>query len=495
MRDRKKRIEKRLRKQQWQEQRRRMFTDQNVHYDLAQKARGGRFGGLGSCLLLVKQLDLAEAIDDNLHLLKRHLPYHESDHVLNLTYNLLAGGTCLQDLELLRNDENYLDAIGAQRIPDPTTAGDFLRRFEAEDINTLMGVINDKRLLLWQKQPKAFFAHAIVEADGTLASTTGSCKKGMDLSYKGTWGYHPLLVSLANTREPLFLLNRPASRPSYDGAAAYLDQAADLCRRAGFEKISFRGDTDFSQTAHLDRWDGQGIRFVFGLDAMPNLVDRAKALAAADWQRLQRPARYEVKTRPRQRPAKVKEEVVRKKGYKDIRLVSEDVAEFRYRPCACGKDYRVVVLRKNLVIQKKGVKVAEEVRYFFYLTNEREWPAAEVVYFANDRCNQENLIEQLKNGVRALRLPVNTLEANWAYMVIGALAWSFKAWLALLQPQGQQRQSLLTMEFKQFLQVWLLLPCQIVCTGRQFIFRLLTYNAWVPVLLQTIDLLRALRFT
>ena len=160
---------------------------------------------------------------------------------------------------------------------------------------------------------------------------------------------------------------------------------------------------------------------------------------------------------------------MRQKGYKNIRLVSEDVAEFSYRPGACKKDYRVVVLRKNLVIEKKGQKVEDRVRYFFYITNERDWSAPEVVYFANDRCNQENLIEQLKNGVRAMRLPVNTLESNWAYMVIGALAWSLKAWLALLQPRSTYGQRLLAMEFRTFVQEVLLLPCQLVQTGRRLV--------------------------
>jgi hypothetical protein len=487
------RIKKRLRKRQWQEQRSRFFKDQNIHYDVADKARGGRFGGLGSCLLLVKHLDLPDAIDAHLHLLKRHVPYHESDHVLNLTYNILAGGTCLQDLELLRHDECYLDAVGAQRIPDPTTAGDFLRRFLPEDINTLMTVLNEKRLLVWKQQPADFFEHAIVEADGSLVGTTGACKEGMDLAYEGTWGYHPLLISLANTQEPLFLVNRPASRPSHEGAAAYLDLSADLCRRAGFRQITYRGDTDFSQTKHLDRWDAERIRFVFGMDAMANLVGQAAALGADAWQTLKRRPKYEVKTKERDRPAHVKEEVVRQKGYKNIRLVSEEVAEFNYCPVACRKEYRVVVLRKNLVIEKHGEKVEDQVRYFFYITNERSWSAAEVVYFANDRGNQENLIAQLKNGVRALRAPVNTLESNWAYMVIASLAWSLKAWLALLQPKAEHRQGLLTMEFKQFQQVWLLLPCQLVRSERQFVFRLLSYNPWVPTLLLTVERLRSLR--
>jgi hypothetical protein len=495
LRNSKRRIERRLRKRRWQEQRQRFFQDQNIHYDYSAKVKAGHFAGLGACLLLVQRLDLADALDAELALLKRHVPYHESDHILNLTYNILAGGETLSDLELLRNDEIYLGALGVQRIPDPTTAGDFLRRFEQQDIATLMRIINDKRLLVWKQQPASFFEHAIVDVDGTLATTTAECKEGMDLSYKGTWGYHPLLVSLANTQEPLFLHNRPASRPSHEDAAGYLDQTVTLCRQAGFRKITLRGDTDFSQTEHLDRWDNDNVSFVFGIDAMPNLVEKANSLPGTAWQKLDRPAKYEVKTQQRTRPGNVKEEVVRRKGYKNIRLVCEHVAEFDYRPGACKKAYRVVVLRKDLVIEKKGAKVEEQVRYFFYISNDKDRSKAEVVYFANDRCNQENLIEQLKNGVKALRLPSNTLKSNWAYMVIGALAWNVKVWLALLQPEAVHREALLRMEFKKFLNVWLLMPCQILRSGRQLIFRVLAYNEWVAVLLRSVEVLRELRLT
>jgi len=491
----KRRLQRRLRKKQWDEQRRAMFKKQNVHFDIADKSKGLRCAGLGVFLLLVQQLGLAKAIDDNLHLLKRHVPYFESDHVLNLTYNLLVGGKTINDLELLRNHETYLEVLGAQRLPDPTTAGDFLRRFHTTDIDALMNTINDKRLLVWKQQPDAFFDQAIIEGDGSMVETTGECKQGMDVSYNGKWGYHPFLLSLANTREVLFLANRSGNRPSHEGAAAYFDRAATLCQQAGFRQILFRGDTDFSQTAHLDRWHKAGIGFVFGFDAHPTLKALADRLPERVWQALVRPARYQVATQPRQRPANVKEEVVRRRGFRNVRLVSEQVAEFNYQPCACDADYLVVVLRKQLVWERQGQVEEEETRYFFYITNRWTWTCAEVVYFANDRCNQENLIEQLKNGVRALRAPVNTLESNGAYMVIGALAWNMKAWLALLQPRKSEARQLLTMEFRKFLDEVMLLPCQIVRTGRCVIFRLLQWNPWVNMLCQVSELLRRLRFT
>jgi hypothetical protein len=187
--------------------------------------------------------------------------------------------------------------------------------------------------------------------------------------------------------------------------------------------------------------------------------------------------------------------VVQRKGYTNIRLLSEEVAEFTYRPILCERAYRIVVLRKNLVIDKGGREAADDIRYFFYITNEWQWSLADLVYFANDRCNQENLVEQLKNGVHALRLPVNTLEANGAYMVIAALAWSLKAWLALVQPRADNRRALLTMEFKRFLHELLLLPCQIIRGGHRLVYRLLQWNPWVAVILQTVETLRALRFT
>ena len=490
----KRRIQYRLRTKKWHDQRRPMFQTPTIHYEIADKATGLHAAGLGAIQLLVERLQLAPDLNTRLCLLKRHVPYYESDHILNLAYNLLAGGKTINDLERLRTNETYLDVLGAQRIPDPTTAGDFLRRFEADDLDALMTVINSKRLAVWRQQPPAFFAQAIIDADGTMVETTGACKQGMDISHDGRWGYHPLLVSLANTQELLFLANRSGNRPSHEGAAAYLDRAVALCRQAGFRKTLLRGDTDFSQTTHLDEWQAAGVGFVFGFDAHPTLVERAQRLPERLWQTLERPVRQPA-TAPRRRPAPVKEEVVRRRGFRNLRLVSEQVAEFPYQPCACREEYLMIVLRKQLVWERHGQVIGAETRYFFYLTNQWRWSVAEVVFFANDRGNQENLIAQLKNGVRALRAPSNTLLANGAYMVIGALAWNLKAWLALLQPAAVLGRRLLTMEFRTFLSEVMLLPCQIVRAGRRLLYRLLQWNPWVDMLCQMSERLRKLRLT
>jgi hypothetical protein len=428
------------------------------------------------------------------------MPYHVSDHVLNISYNPLCGGTCLQDIELRRNDENYLNALGTRRIPDPTTAGDFCRRFTQADLFTFIDIVNDTRLKVWAEQPDDFFDCAKIDMDGTITETTGQCKQGMDISHNGLWGYHPLLLTLANTGEVLSVLNRSGNRPSHEGAAGEADRAVRLCIKAGFRKIVMRGDTDFSQTRHLDGWDSdQRIRFFFGYDATQNLKEIADNLPKSDWQTLKRHARYQAKTEPRRRPANVKENVVKERQFENKRLVSEDVAEFLYRPTACHETYRMIVIRKNLSIEKGEQVLFPDELYFFYITNEWACAAAEVVFEANDRCNQENLIAQLKGGVRALHAPVDNLESNWAYMLMTALSWNLKAWWALTLPETPSRwqekhraekQWALKLEFKTFLNAFMLLPCQIIKTGHKLVYRLLTWNPQLFIFFRLIAKLR-----
>jgi hypothetical protein len=494
----KQRIQYRLRDINWKQQDKPMFSARNIHYDIADRTRGLAYGGIGGIKLLAGQTGLIKAIDDKLKLLKRHLPYHESDHVLNIAYNILCNGDCLEDIERLRNDEVYLDALGARRIPDPTTAGDFCRRFSPGDVETLMDIINDIRLGVWRTQTDEFFQQAVIDVDGVIAETTGECKEGMNISYKGIWGYHPLVVSLANTSEPLYLVNRSGNCASSEGAAEYIDRAMDLCDTVSFNSILVRGDTDFSQTKHLDRWDKRGAGFIFGINAMPNLIEIGDNLPECLWRPLLRPSKCEVKTQPRGRPANVKERIVSEREYKNIRLQSEQVAEFAYRPTKCNKTYRMVALRKNLSVERGEKVLFDDIRYFFYITNDYKSSPTEVVRSANGRCNQENLNEQLKNGVKAMRMPVDNLVSNWAYMVMTSLAWTLKAWFGLLLPERgrwkekyrTEKQAVLKMEFKKFRNAFIQLPCQIIKTGRKIVYRLLSWNRWLVVFFRGLKMLR-----
>jgi hypothetical protein len=478
LRNRKRRIERRLAPRHWEDQVQPMMRGSNIHYELSGKIRATNYGGMGAMHTMVQSLGLVQEIDEHLELLKIHLPYHESDHVLNVAYNILSGGERLEDIELRRQDESFLNGLGAERIPDPTTAGDFTRRFVAEDITTLQECINRTRQRVWQQQPEGFLAEAFIDVDGTIAPTYGECKGGMGLSYKGIWGYAPLIVSLANTREPLYLVNRPGNAVSHQDSVGWIDRAINLVRpMAG--RITLRGDTDFTHTAQLDRWDRSGVLFILGLDAHPKAVGLAEALSERSWRALERLPKYDILTEPRRRPERVKEQIVVQKGYLNKKLVAESVSDMTYRPEKCKQEYRLVILRKNISVQKGERVLFDDVRYFFYLTNRWDLSVEQIVGLANGRCDQENVIEQLKNGVNAMRMPVDDLVSNWAYMVMAALAWNLKAWYGLLVPDRPRGLELVRMEFRRFLHAIILLPVQIIRAGRRIVYRLLGYNGWL----------------
>ena len=130
----------------------RVLRGGNIVYDVSSRMGGVSSGGLGLIVQLVKRLRVAERIDERVRVLKRHLPYRESDHVLNLIYNVMSGGVCLQDVKSRREDVSYLESVGARKIPAPSTEGDFLRRFKQEDVLALQEAFNESRLQVWQSQ-------------------------------------------------------------------------------------------------------------------------------------------------------------------------------------------------------------------------------------------------------------------------------------------------------------------------------------------------------
>jgi len=453
-----------------------MFTSGKVGYEVGANLDVTCFGGIAGVHRLVTKLGLVGRIDADLALLKVHLPYHESDHVLNMAYNVLCGGTRLEDIERLRHDSAFMNALGAELIPDPTTAGDFCRRFSPADVVTLMEAINAVRPTLWAGRGRELLGPvAYVDIDGTIAPTCGQHKAGMDLSYKGIWGYAPLIVSLANTKEVLYLVNRPGNAPSHQGAAGWIDRAVGLVAPHA-ERVCLRGDTDFSLTAHFDRWAEQ-VDFVFGMDANAALRSRAEALDESCWTRLRRPDKHESRTgQQRRREPNLKQRIVAERSYLNIELTGEDVAEFAYQPGKCARPYRVIALRKNLTKSRGEQVLFDEIRYFFYVTTRTDLTPADVVACANDRCDQENVIEQLKNGVNALRVPLYDLVSNWAYMVIAALAWNLKSWWALMLHRKADRHEYIGMEFRRFTTSVILVPAMVIRHARSITIRILGYH-------------------
>lgn len=469
--------------------------------ELADKQQAISCGGIAVILDLIKTIGLRKELNSAAKVFKLCLPYDEADHILNIALNLLAGGTCLDHIEHRRNDEAYLDALGAERIPDPTTAGDFCRRFDQMQLLLIMQAIHRTRKLVWKQQDDSFFDCATIEADGTLVETAGEKKAGIGISHKGQWGYHPLVVSLAETQEVLYLVNRSGNRPSHEHSSLLFDAAIEQCKQAGFRKIVLRGDTDFSSTEHLDRWNEQGVKFILGYDARPNLCQIADDLPETAWKPLDRTKRARVPKRTRTKRANVKEPIVVANGYENQKLKAESYAEFAYRPTACAKTYRMIVVRKEIDVTSGQILLFQTEKYFFYITNEdaTEYAGQQVVEAANQRCNQENTISQLK-ACGALSAPLNNLESNGAYMLFASLAWTLKLWSGMMiRTQGnthqkrarrEARDRIIRMEFGTFLNSLILIPAQVVRSARHRVFRLLTYRPSLDLLFTIHDHLR-----
>ena len=435
------------------------------------------FGGIGVIRELVQRIGLVREIDDRLDLFKRHLPYRESDHILNVAYNILCGGGRLEDLNRLRSDVPYMEALGAEMIPSPTAAGDFMRRFTESNVLALMEAFNAVRPRLWRGRGRALPGPvAYVDIDGTVAPTQGRKKTGVEMSYKGIWGYHPLIISLANTGEVLYLVNRPGHLPSHTGAAEWIDRAVDLVE-PHVERMCLRGDTHFALASQFDKWSEE-VDFIFGIRRCKALVAAVGELDEGAWQTLERKPRWTSRSgQTRKKRENTRERIVVERGYDNLRLNHEDVAEFAYRPSSCNKTYRLVVVRKNISKMKGELTLFDELRYHYYITTRTDLSAADVVRKAHQRCNQENLIAQLKGGVDAMRVPLYDLVSNWAYMVIATLAWNLKSWFAMLAHLIKDRRRCVAMEFRRFIREMIIVACHVIRRSRRTTLRII---GWQP---------------
>jgi len=449
-----------------------MLQSSNIKFEISDRIAAIGNGGIGMVHKFAVKSGLQSMIDDKLKIFKIHKPYFESDHVLNLMYNVVSGGECLDDLESLRNNPAFLDALGATRIPDPTTAGDFLRRFDEGKIAALTDIMNEMNQRMWRiGLSKTERESCIIDVDGKLQFTYGECKENMDITYKSGWGFSTLLITEARTGLHLQVVNRPGCAVSHEDAAIHIRNAVTEARKT-FKRIYLRGDTDFSLTKDFDKWHEDKISFVTGYDAKPNLKKIAENIARKSWKLLLR------ETLPEQRAHKtnVKKIRVEERGFTNIVLEKEFYTEMNYQPIACDNKYRLIIVRKHLKVLKGQQLLGRRVRYFFYISNIEDQKATELLDFVMQRCNHENRIEQMANGVHALKMPVAEFNANWAYMLICAMAWNLKGWLALLGHRHYLFSHLMAAEFKKFLNDFIRIPCQIVKTGRSTIYRFLGYH-------------------
>lgn len=425
-------------------------------------------GGLALAARLMAVLKVPQAIDGALSLLRSHRPYQESDHVLTHAYNLFVGGTAIEDIADLQQSDPVKQMLGASRIPDPTTAGDFLRRFDADALNSLDGAIDEVQERVWKRcHGKRKRKLGVVDLDSHVRHIYGNQKEGADFTYKGGFGYHPLVISMAETQECLRLVNRPGNTPSADGAAEHIEELVPLLT-SRFKNVLIRGDSAFSRQDIFDVCDGNGLYFAMVSTCQKNFEDLADSIPERQWMAFRASDRKQVKPSKRRKRGKHRRsQKARQRGKRDLKLEKQWLAEISYAPARSDKPYRLIVRRQRIEESVQG-ELFELWRYRYVLTNlPKSTSTEEAVRQTYQRCDQENVIEQLQSGVAAMRMPTGSLLANHAFLVCARLAHNMKAWLAMLAlPEEVMR-----WEWKRFRQAFVYVAARVVKKARQQIVR------------------------
>lgn len=449
-------------------------------------------GGIGVIHKMNQVTGLIDEINRDIDIFKVHKPYFESDHVMNIAYNLLSGGTCLEDLEVRRNDIAYMDSLNAIRVPDPTTAGDFLRRFNEQKITDLMEIENRNSQKIWRhanggKKGKL----AILDIDGKLVETYGEYKEGLDVTYKKFWGFSTLVLTEMTTGIHLYIVNRSGNVLSQEDCKKWIDKAIDLLLE-NFERVIIRGDSAYYLTKYLDEWSKR-VDFIFSVDSYKKYIEKAESIKNKGWNELLRAEKNIERDHGHEN---VKERVIAERKFEQIKQRTEYVSEYRNQPSNSKKEYRMIVVRQLKEKLVGGLIEGDFYQYFQYITTLEDEKSEELLDLIRKRFNHENKIEQLANGVHAFKMPAKEFDANWAYMVIAAMAWNMKCWLGLLMKEinTELSKKLIAVEFKRF-QNWIInIPCQIIKAGRYVVYKIMSYSLFLKELIELTENLNRRRF-
>ncbi len=417
------------------------------------------YAGIALARDLVSRLGIQSAIDSQLSILKRHKPYHESDHVLNLVYNFLTGGECLSDIERLQDTEGYLKVLGTDCIPDPTTAGDFLVRFQAEDVAGFQRVldgIQDTSFSLLDRKRKEL---ATVDHDSSIHEVYGKKKEGADYAYENTYSYNVQYVTLAETADVLYQELREGNTYS---SAGIKDVLPGILERVGrhFRHLRFRADSASYDKDIVKVCDEGGAEFFISADQTQRLVREVLSIEEEGWKSFHRKKLGEVRRKPinRRRKRKNHKRAVlnRRKPHRNTKGKTQ-IASFFYQPIGWEKAYRFVAKRTEVLDESGQLYLKDGLFQYIYhvvVTNSAKSDSL-VMSIAQGRANQENLIKDFKYGLGLSHVPTGFLLANKIYFKIAALAWNIKTWMLNLLKIGSGA----TLRFKRFLYLWIYQAC------------------------------------
>ena len=459
-----------------------------LHLESDPRGEITHYGGLVLAQQFVRRFGVAKRLDEALALFKRHAPYHESDHVLALAYTLYADGTCLEDQAALQGSEAVRRLVGACRIPDPTTAGDFLRRFRvAQDVERLAGVTDEVQEAVWSKLPRHVRRRrkkqelALVDLDGHIKPLYGVQKEGADFSYDGRWSYQPLVVSLGGSGECLRVVNQPGSARSSDAAAKALEEVLPLVRRH-FRNALVRGDTDFDRSDVFKAVLAAKAYFAIGGRLYPNRAALVQAIAERRWEPFVARAEREQPSGPSRegRTPNYRRQKAVERRFRMLRTVKQWVTEIAYQPAGLGSACRMIV-RRILIEENDGQgALFKHFRYRLVLTNlPRSYSPRQIIDLTYQRCDQENVIEQFGDGIAGWRMPVAEFMGNSAWLQITRLAWNLGKWIA----QIALPREVVRWQWKRFRRHFVYIAAKVLKTGRRLVVRLAGSHRFLPDIL------------
>ena len=456
-----------------------------LHVEVDERSEVTPYGGLDLMLAFLRRFKVAEKIDKYVHVFKVHLPYRESDHVLAQAMNLYVGGTCIEDMANLQNSEAVLRMTGACRLPDPTTGGDFLRRFgDLENPDQLPGLraaIDEVQSEVWRAlarrggRKKKKRPWAVIDIDSHIKELYGFKKEGADFSYNGKWSYHPLLISMATTGECLAVENRPGNTKAPVGGPEILEEVLPRTQKH-FENTLLRGDSAFDEREMREVCEKYGAYFAFVGREFSDRPGIADSVPETDWKPFKtRGARRRTEqqksggTKRRRKKLNQRRRRARERGYQNMRLVKQWVAEVPWTHSGSEKTYRLVI-RRQLIEHSEGQQhLFDEYRYRYVVTNlPSSFSMVDVIDETYQRCDQENVIEQMGSGLAAWRMPVAEFEGNSAWLEISRLAWNIGKWIAQLALPSE----VVRWEWKRFRQAFVHLAAQVIKRGRRIWVRI-----------------------
>lgn len=380
----------------------------------------------GAVLLqeMVERGHLPQMIDDELQVKTRARGYRESDHVLALSWNLILGGSCLSDVEALRGDPGTLRLLGVQALPAPWTLGEYLRKFGLGDICDLQRLLRRAAAVY---RPFQSWPGCTIDLDASIYAQASTEKQGSRKAYNGEVGYHPLFAFCAETTELLYSHLLAGNRYPTTKAIWLMEQVLRTIPEGA--KRQLRADSAFYTWPLIDWLEEHDFTWAITADLTKALRQQVEKLAEQAWKK--------------------------NKFYRGAQ-----VAEFCFRPVHRPKAYRYVVKRERRT-DKKGQAYWS---YHVIMTNDTRRRAAKVVKWYMGRCTVENQIKEHKHGFSLEKLPTKQFHANWAYLLIGQLAYNLVVWFKrLVLPERYHTATIKTLRHHLFN-----LAGKIVQTGRQF---------------------------